>query len=374
MAKLTFYPLGNADSCLIEFTDERLMLVDYFQRNPSGKDDKRADLSGRLRAMLDEKEKDYFDVIVFTHRDSDHVNGAEDFFWLEHAEKYQGNDHIKMKEMWVPACYILEEGLVGSSRVIRQEARHRLKEGDGILVFSQPDALDDWLKNEGIDPKDRANLIKTAGSCEPGFTKENGQAEIFIHSPFKFQVDEQEIDQNSASLVLHITFFEGEHISRAWFGADTPNDVCKWIVYKTKEKKRFNRLIWDIFKLSHHCSYKALSEEKGKDKTEPIKNVKYLFDQGQSGCYLISSSDVVPAKNTKQPPHKQAAAYYKEVASDKTGEFLVTMETPTKEKPKEIVIEISKNGLTWKKITGVAVGAGAAMSRASARQGKAYGI
>lgn len=373
MAQLTFYPLGNADSCLIEFSNGRLMMLDYFQRDASGKDDKRIDLAERLRDVLNDKERDYFDVVAFTHRDSDHVNGAEEFFWLEHAEKYQGDDHIKMKELWVPACYILEEGLEGTARIIRQEARYRLKEGNGIRVFSQPNELDEWLKSGNIDPKDRAHLITTAGTCAPGFTKENGQAEIFIHAPFKFQVDEQEIDQNKAGLVFHITFFEGPRESRAWFGADTTYDIWDWIVYKTKNKNRNERLRWDIFKISHHCSYKALSEEKGKDKTEPTKNVKYLFDQGQTGCYLISSNEVIPSKNTEQPPHKQASAYYKEVANDKTGEFLVTMETPTKENPKEIVIEIGENGLTWKKITGTAIGTAAVISRIAPRQGSIYG-
>jgi len=346
MAKLTFYPLGNADSCLVEFADGRLMLVDYFYcKETESDEDKRCNLPEKLKAMLGSKKRDYFDVVAFTHADNDHVSGAEEFFWLEHADKYQGDDHIKMKEMWVPACYILEEGLEGSARIIRQEARHRLKEGKGIRVFSQPNALDEWLKSQKVDPESRRNLITTAGTCVPGFTKENGQAEIFIHSPFKFQVDEEEIDRNNASLVFHITFFEGDRVSRAWFGDDAEYDIWDRIIYKTKSKKRIERLVWDVFKISHHCSYSALSEEKGKDKTEPTKDIKYLFDLGQTGCYLISSSEVIPTKDTEQPPHKQAAAYYKEVADDKAGEFLVTMETPTKEKPEEIVITIGSYGL-----------------------------
>jgi hypothetical protein len=136
------------------------------------------------------------------------------------------------------------------------------------------------------------------------------------------------------------------------------------------------RLIWDIFKLSHHCSYKALSEEKGKDETKPVDAVKYLFEQGQNGCYLVSSSKPVPSKDTDQPPHKQAAAYYKRVAKDKGDEdnFLVTMETPDADKPKRIRIEISKNGLTWRKITGVGAGVGAVISRPSQRQGETRGL
>ena len=371
MAKIIFYPLGNADSALIEFADERLMLIDYCHRKEAeNEEDKRIDLPEELRAVLEEKDRDSFDVVAFTHRDSDHVDGSEGFFWLEHAEKYQSEDRIKIEEMWVPACLILEEGLKDSSRIIRQEARHRLKEGQNIRVFGNPDTLDDWLCENDIEPADRAHLITSAGRCVDEFiSKENGQAEIFIHAPFAFDMDGEEVDQNKASLVLHITFFEEDHASQAFFGADTTYDVWDKIVYKTIDKKRPERLIWDVFKNPHHCSYKALSDEKGKDKTEPVPNIKLLFEQGQSGCYLISSSDPIPAKNTKQPPHRQAAAYYEEIAENKNGEFLVTMQTPTDENPKPIVIEISKNGLNWKKIAGIATGIGAVTSRASQRQG-----
>ncbi|MBC8471489.1 MAG: hypothetical protein H8D56_18665 [Planctomycetes bacterium] len=345
MATITFYPLGNADCSLIEFADERLMLIDYFKgKENDDEEDKRVKLPEELSAVLEDKGRDYFDVLAFTHRDSDHVLGAEEFFWLDHAEEYQGEDRIKIKEIWVPACYILEERLKDSARIIRQEARHRLIEGKGIRVFSQPNALDDWLKSKNIKPKERKHLITTAGNCVPGFTKENDQAEIFIHAPFSFQVDNEEIDQNKASLVFHITFFEGDTCSRAFFSADTTYDVWEKIVYKTKQKNRIERLIWDIFSISHHCSYKALSNEKGKDKTEPTDDVKYLFEQGQDDCYLISSSKKIPEEDTDLPPHKQAAAYYEDVARDKSGEFLVTMSTPTSDKPKPIVIVVDESG------------------------------
>ncbi|HUT83232.1 MAG TPA: hypothetical protein VMX95_01180 [Thermodesulfobacteriota bacterium] len=372
MPSITFYPLGNADTSLIEFTDDRLMLIDYYKgKEVDDEEDKRVNLPDELRSVLEDKDRDYFDVVAFTHRDSDHVQGAEEFFWLEHADKYQGDDRIKIEGMWVPACFILEEGLKDSARVIREEAKHRLIKGEGIRVFSQPNALDEWLNSKNIKPKDRAHLITSAGTCAPEFTKEKGEAEIFIHAPFRFQVDDEEIDQNKASLEFHITFFEGERASRAWFGADTPYDIWERIVYKTKAKKRIDRLIWDVFSISHHCSYKALSDEKGGNKTEPVENVKYLFDQGQSGCYLISSSMPIPSEDTDQPPHKQAAAYYEGVAGEKGDKdnFLVTMETPSNDNPEPIVIEISKNGLTWKKITGIATGVAAVVSRPSQRQG-----
>lgn len=365
MAKITFYPLGNADGTLIEFNDNRLMLKDYCHRkDPSDKNDKRADLSAELRSVLEEKNRDYFDVVAFSHCDDDHVGNAESFFWLDHDKEYQGEGRIKINEVWVPACLILEKGLESSAKIIRQEARHRLKNNYGIRVFGNPGILDDWLKENGIAPKDREHLITHAGEV----LKFNN-AEIFVHSPFSFKMEDEEVDRNGACLVFHVTFFEGQNQSRLMLGSDATYENWDNIIFKTKQRNRLERLIWDIFRISHHCSYNALSPEKGEDKTEPTENIRSLFEEGQIGCYLISSSDPIPSEDTDLPPHKQAATYYSEVAENKKGEFLVTMQTPTDKDPKQIVIETSKNGPIWRKITGIAIGIGSVTSKASPRQG-----
>lgn len=370
MARITFYPLGNADSSLTEFNDGRFMLIDYCHRkDPEDDDDKRVDLEGKLREVLEDKERNFLDIVVFSHADSDHCDNAEKFFWLEHAAKYQTDERVKIEDMWVPACYILEEGLKDSARVIRQEARHRLKEGKGIHVFGEPGCLDEWFQGQNIDLETRKHLIIHAGTCVPEFGKDNGQAEVFVHSPFSFRMEGDEEDRNNSSIVLHVTFFEGDRSTRVMFGADAEHEAWSDIVKITNYKKRPERLIWDVFKISHHCSYTALAPEKGDEKTEPVEDVKHLFEQCTECCYLVSSSEPIPDEDTKQPPHKQAAKYYEDVVIEKTGDFLVTMEEPTRKKPRPIIIEITGRGANWKKITGVASGIGAVVSRPSARQG-----
>ena len=146
-----------------------------------------------------------------------------------------------------------------------------------------------------------------------------------------------------------MTFVEDKNSYRLILGSDATYESWDSIVLKTKQRERFERLIWNIFRISHHCSYTALSPEKGKDKTEPVENVKYLFEQGQAECYLISSSNPIPSKDTDQPPHKQADAYYSEVAEDREGEFLVTMQEPSAENPRPIIISVEKDGPYYEK-------------------------
>ena len=130
--------------------------------------------------------------------------------------------------------------------------------------------------------------------------------------------------------------------------ADADSENLKFIVKITKRNKNEDRLLWNIFHLCHHCSYKSLDKtEKGKTKTIPIAEVKWLFEtQGQQDFFIISPSDVIPNIDTTQPPHMQAYNYYKEDLVDKKkGAIKVTMEYPTKSKPEPIEFIIDDNGI-----------------------------
>jgi glyoxylase-like metal-dependent hydrolase (beta-lactamase superfamily II) len=164
MAKMTFFPVGNGDTTLIEFGDGRLMLVDYCHR-VRGEDDKEPyiDLASSLSAILADLERDDIDVVVFTHRHDDHSSGAEEFFSFDHAETYQGEGCIAIRELWVPASMVLATGLEGSARVIRQEARHRIRQGSGVRVFSAPEALCDLSADLGDSRAPMAAGLDCAG-------------------------------------------------------------------------------------------------------------------------------------------------------------------------------------------------------------------
>ena len=350
MHKLTFYPLGNADCCLIDLENGQKILFDYADVGDSDDDDDlRIDLPEKLRNDLEEAEKDSYDVVAITHADEDHIKGFSEFFYLEHAQKYQDEDRIKIDILWVPAAIILETSpSTEDHRILRAEARYRLKEGTGIRVFSKPQQLKEWLEDQDLTLEEREDLITNAGEIVPGYEKSSDGVEFFVHSPFSRSVEEngEEIERNEASLVVQATFECENEDTKLILGADINYESWEDIVQITKSKDRKARLEWDIFKISHHCSYKSLSSEKGDEKTTPVSDVKWLFEQGQEKAILVSTSDPIPATNTTQPPHRQAANYYKDVAKDIEGEFKVTMEHPKKSAPEPLVITIDSSKAT----------------------------
>jgi hypothetical protein len=367
MPTVTFFPIGNADTCLIELDNDRRVLFDFADmRNRDDEGDKRCDLEKELRDRLDGAKE--IDVVAFTHLDTDHCKRATEVFWLEHAEKYQGDDRIKIKTMWVPATAILEVGVKGQARTLRAEARHRFVEGEGIRVFGRPDALDDFLEERGIEPKKRRNLISDAGTLCPEFNLVADGLEIFVLAPFAEHCDDGTYKRNDTGIFMQATFDVEKRITRLILSADVGHEVIDDIIRVTRKKGNDDRLMWDINNVSHHSSYLSLAAEKGKDKTEPGERLKWLYEkQGQAKGLLVSTSCPIPTDDdSDQPPHRQAANYYKGVAQDLGGSYLVTMEQPTAARPKPLVIEIGSKGYNVKKSPG---GAPAILSGATPRAG-----
>jgi hypothetical protein len=334
--RITFYPIGNADTTLIELKNDKKILFDYADmRCKDDPEDKRIDLPTTLNKSV----KGNYYAVCFTHADDDHIHGFSEYFYLEHAAKYQSKDRKKINELWVPAAVLIEEGCDDDAKILRAEARHRLKNKSGIKVFSRAKKMKDWCDaQEDIDYESVKHLFIDAGKLVPGLQKETDGIEFFVHSPFASET--QSIDRNREAITVQATF-DDYNETKLIMGSDITHDVWIDIVKITKHFKNEARLLWDIFHISHHCSYTALSQEKGKTKTMPVPEVKWLFEtQGRKKGRIISPSWDIPREETTQPPHKEAAEYYKSVADLNSGEFLVTMEEPSIQSPEPLVIEI----------------------------------
>lgn len=352
MHKLTFFPLGNADCTRIELEGGKTLLIDYAATKTADTDDKRCDLPKELG------QADY-EVVAFTHLDRDHFQGFSDYFYLEHASKYQGEDRAKIKTLWVPAAVLTESQPDDSeARILQKEARYRFRQSSGIRVFSRPKRLEDWCKRRDIDLDERRHLFTDAGKVAPEFSLDADGAEFFVHSPFAVRQNDRSLeDRNGDSLILNCTLQCEGYQTNVLLLNDAAHESLSDIIGITESHDQEARLRWDVVKLPHHCSYLSLSATKGEDKTSPDSAIERLYvEYGQMGGLMISTSKPIPTKGTPedddvQPPHRQAAAFYKSVASSLGGQFVVTMEHPTTRAPKPIVVEVTKSKARLKKET-----------------------
>ena len=356
MHKVVFYPVGNGDTSQIILANGKRLLFDFrHQQQGEGEENPLIDLKAQLRSELSDAKRDDLDVVAFTHGDRDHICRSTEFFELLHAEKYQGEGRIKIKELWVPAAMILETASNGEQSeefvIWRQEARYRLKNGTGIRVFSKPDKLKEWCEENDVPFEQRKHLMTDAGQLVPGFTLAEDGVEFFCHSPFIKHVDDHDEFRNEASLILNIRFLVGGAYFDYLAVGDTNWEILEDIVEASQNHGNGDRLAWDLFNVPHHCSYLALSDDKGVYETVPKDKIAELLLMGKEGAYLVSSSNPIPdtkeGREQAQPPHIQARKCYQTYLDKIDGaKLLVTMEEPNASKPEPLVFKIEATGLS----------------------------
>lgn len=364
--RIIFYPVGNGDTSQIILENGKRILMDYrHQKKTEEGSGLEINLKARLEQELKDAGRNYFDVVAFTHGDKDHIENSTDFFELLHTTKYQGEGRIKINTLWVPAAMILETATNGeqSSEFViwRQEARHRFKEGKGIRVFSKPEKLKDWLEENGLTLESRRHLITDAGKIAPDFDLTTDGVEFFCHSPFIKHVDEGDDLRNDASLIFNVRFRKNGNNYDYLAVGDSTWSVLKDIVDTTKTHGNMDRLAWDLYNIPHHCSYKALSDEKGECETTPESSAEEILLAGKEGGYLVSSS--VPILDTKegreqtQPPHIQAKKCYTRYLNKVGGaKFLVTMQEPNATKPEPLEFKVDNLGVSLSRAATSAAG------------------
>ncbi len=354
--RIIFYPVGNGDTSQIVLENGKRILMDFrHQKKTEDGSGPEVNLKACLKQELKDAKRESFDVVAFTHGDADHIENSTEFFELRHATKYQGEGRIKIDTLWVPAAMVLETATndqQSSEFVIwRQEARHRLKEGKGIRIFSKPEKLKTWFEENGLTLESRRHLITDAGQLVPEFDINTDGVEFFCHSPFIKHVDDGDDLRNAASLIFNIRFRkDGADYDYLAVG-DSEWSVLEDIVTTTKNHGNMNRLGWDLYNIPHHCSYLALSDDKGEFETVPKPLVAEILQAGKEGAYIVSSSfpilDTKDGREQTQPPHIQAKKCY-ETYRKKTGgaKFLVTMEEPNGNKPEPLEFKVDTLGLS----------------------------
>lgn len=334
--KLIFYPLGNAETILFEMNNGEKILFDFAAMKTDAADDKRYDIKEELSDI------DEFRVVMFTHAHDDHTRGASDFFYFDHAKKYQSIDRKKIKELWVSSAFLLDTNLENGAdaKIIRNEARFRLKNNLGIKIFAAPESLTDWLEQNDIDYDSVKEKIVYAGTLFK-INSSQDNIEFFVHAPFS--EDSEDIDdKNNPSIVVQMRCINDEEITRILITGDVPYNVLDKIVEKSRHFKNEEYLLWDIYDIPHHCSHTGLNKKTDKDgyRIEPTENIKWLLHQSMKNANMIASCDEITEETS--PPHLIAKRSY-EFYTAGDVKFLATMEhhafKKTKAEPIEFIID-----------------------------------
>ena len=363
-----FWPVGAGDSTTVLVDGSTVIQVDLNHVEAAdSEDDPRWPVVDELVELLPVVDgRKYLAAFVATHADQDHCQGFRELL----------EDHdVLIGELWFTPRLIADidkedpDELSEDAQALRDEALRRIKRnayvaaaprsGDRVRVIGYHESLQD----------DFAALPDTLVSA-PGAVVEEVDGidlcedlRIFVHSPFKEYMEDDE--RNRTSIGLHVTLRPGG--ARALLLGDLDYEPVKQVFEFTNNSEDKE---WDVLLAPHHCSKGVMYErEDGKDVLR--QDVLDLIEDAKTtDGWIVSSSGPIPASNSPgdNPPHAKAKNRYLEICDT----FVCTGEHPDEENPKPLIFESTATGIVFLGVAPV-VATTAAAQVEKARGGKKPG-
>lgn len=355
MSKIKFYPVDNGDTVLIK-VDKTTIQIDANIRESDDCYDVMSDL-------LDEFSKDgegkyHLDLFMLTHPDEDHCHGIDTYYYLGDPDKYSDedleNDLVIIDELMVTPM-LFTDATSAPAKALKKEAERRRKLWDENS--SDKTKAGNRLVIIGYDGDKKYENVT---SYIPGETikKINGKSmtmlEFFVHSPFKDSLVEgrAEADKNETSIVMQARFKYASTDTNSsalyLFGGDADHYIWEEIQDQSKAHGNDDKLDFDIFMATHHCSWTYFNDvpyKKG-ETDEPVESSKNLIkNHKMTGAVIIASSKQIKDDDDNPPHYPAKEEYVKLIGLDK---FISLAEQPDSKNPKPVVYEVTSTGFQRK--------------------------
>lgn len=348
--RIKFYPVGNADCTLIKLSNGKTIIIDCQVKDAFDEEgnpvcyDVKADILKEL--VRDSNGHPFVDLFVSTHPHDDHCIGFGNHFYHGDPEDYndEKNELIIIGELWV-SPYALKNDICESAADIRKEAKRRRALYDQNNQYTGE--YGNYLRIVGYD-KDK-EFDSRYGYIPGTLVKEvNGESlswlEIFIHAPFKEDVEEakEESDKNAVSIVLQFAFsLKGKpDIAKMLVGGDAEHQVWQHILVNNQDEEK---LAWDVFQAPHHCSWTFFNDTE--DKEHVLQSAEdILAKRRNDDGFIIASSNEI--KNEKpNPPHYEAKVEYKKRLKRKSNFLNTAIHCVENDISQPIVLVVTDSGV-----------------------------
>jgi hypothetical protein len=349
---ITYFPVNNGDTVLVTLADGAQMVVDCCisreSRDPSTDD--RCDVHGYLfkSARPDPSGIPHVDAFALSHADQDHCLGFADTFFVGdpagYAVRHFRQGLIRIDELWfTPRLFARSEGeLCQDTLAFKQEAARRMSlyrarspladlPGNRLRIMGYSGSLD-LGGLEGIISVPGTEINSINHSARDDFS-------LFIHAPFRQDLDAVFGGRNETSLVLQARFAVGSDVRAGLvvLGGDAPCSVWETIVRRSNVED----LEWDILLAPHHCSWSFFSQQPYRDNKVPSPASLEFLEMGRLGARVVASCKPVH-RDDDNPPHYAAAQLYRKAVGEKR--FYVTSIYPEEKYPSPLVFRMTSNG------------------------------
>lgn len=376
--RVTFFPVGNGDTILIEANDKTILTdVNYRCERHTDRFRSSVDVNGMMgnAATLGAEEAEqpfewiYYDfaldlqyacyqssyrsnreyrlsLLVLTHPDKANLTGFEKLFYQGDPADFEDRPReddklILIEEMWINPLFADPKYATDQSKSVFQEIKRRLDlqgteaggmNGNRITILAAPSAGSGLIKNFSrnieahvISPvqQERENVISAADITEI----------------------------NNSSLIIRWTIKVFGGANRILLGGDANVDV--WDRIWENYKDNADKLCWHILLAPHHCSIDALARLNQEGRYEYCENALKALGQVEGDAYIISSSTEVKQNEDTQPSWEARNQYLKMLKDGDEARFLnpdnyaygpLLYSPHQDDKPEPVIFTLTKQG------------------------------
>lgn len=288
----------------------------------------------------------FLDAFVLTHSDEDHCRGFKDKFFLDKPEKITQEDKdankILIGELWYSPRVIMESDMSKDAEAFKKEAERRMelykkdkkeasKDGNRIRIIG-------WAKEDKLEGlEDRITVPGNEINEVNGKTYSSFR--MFIHSPFKDEIEHADRNQTSVVMQIRIDCGNTTDAGKVVLAGD-----CEWHVWeKIVEVSDDATLTWDLFEAPHHCSWSFFGDDRKKG--DMSQSSLDFLDKREEGAMMVSSSKYITRYDSDPPCEKAKNRYVERVGEDN---FFCTGGDTEDADPAPVVFELKSNGFHHK--------------------------
>jgi hypothetical protein len=371
--RVTFFPVGNGDTTLIEANDKTILTdINYRCERYTDRFRTSIDVNGNVgnAATLGHEEASkpfqwiYYDfaldlqyacyqssyrsnreyrlsLLVLTHPDQNNLTGFDKLFYsgdpAEFEDRPKEDDKlILIEEIWISPCFTDFKYETDESKPIFQEIQRRLN-----LQGSKESELN-GNRISKLEVTSSSGLVKT-------FSR-NIEAHVLSPVQKEGEISNQP-DVNDSSLVIRWTVKVFGGTNRIMLGGDASVEV--WDRIWQNYQNNADKLNWHILLAPHHCSIDVMARKNQEGKYEYSKYALNALSQVEGDGFVVSSSKEVK-HNDNLLPSWEAKQKYLGILKDVDGTRFLNPDTRANapllystlqdDKPEPVVFTLTTEG------------------------------
>ena len=328
MHSITFFPVNNADTILLQAGCSILTDINYRKNAQDDTNDDAYEIGDDIRKTLSENT---LDIFINTHPDKDHVSGFADLFYTGNPSNWsKDSELILVKEIWITSY---TENLTDPTEQAKP-------------------LIDEIARRKNLSSSERdkdGNRLIIVESGEQFFPSTYLSASVLAPNNEECEASEEEDgNRNNSSIVIRWTYSSDGNSFGLMLAGDAEYEVWE----RLHSENTAEELSWHLLLAPHHCSRTPYSYKNQDNDYVDSDDAWTALTHCEGNGFIVASSKLIK-DDDDNPPHYHARTRYIELLDDQKagGEnrFFNPETHGAKDSPKPVVFELDSKGIKIKR-------------------------